>query len=61
MGADFGAEMVEMLDLVCSLITCLNLLDVEDDVGREAEVTCFKADFGTPGNIMGILWVACHP
>lgn len=27
--------------------------DVEDDVGRGAEVTCFKADFDTPGNIDG--------
>ena len=27
--------------------------DVENDVGRGAEVTCFKADFGIPGNIDG--------
>ena len=27
--------------------------DVENDVGRGAEVTCFKADFDIPGNIEG--------
>jgi len=39
------------LSAACTFVALASA--VEDDVGREAEVTCFKIDFGTPGNIDG--------